>query len=317
MKKGNNKDFRKEFVEKFLNGIENETTWKKSWSYISGRPQNAFTNRKYSGINSMHLKYTENELGYGDPRWATFRQIKESGLKVKKGSHGEKVEYHFAYDKEEKAYVSWSKYNMLKEEKANERYSIHRKYFTVFNGSQIEGLEPYVTFESHINPGKLVEKISCSLNVPIINRNNSARAFYDINKDEIVIPAIGQFGDIYSYDVVALHELSHSTGHEKRLNRDIKNKFRTQKYAYEELVAEFSSCFLSRYSKGIMGAKHFNNHSAYLKHWVEQIKKDNNYLFKAIKDAEKAADYIIDKAKLDVLLETEIEAENHKDEFEL
>ena len=94
MKKGNNKDFRKEFVEKFLNGIENETTWKKSWSYISGRPQNAFTNRKYSGINSMHLKYTENELGYGDPRWATFRQIKESGLKVKKGSHGEKVEYH-------------------------------------------------------------------------------------------------------------------------------------------------------------------------------------------------------------------------------
>ena len=47
------------------------------------------------------------------------------------------------------------------------------------------------------------------------------------------------------------------------------------------------------------------------------IKEDGNQFFKAIKEAEKAADYIIDKAKLDVLLETEIEAENHKDEFEL
>lgn len=310
MKKNN--EFRKEFVEKFLNSIENKTYWQQSWNYISGKPKNAFTHRKYSGINSMNLKFIENEKGYGDPRWATFKQIQEAGYRVRKRSKGETVEYFFAYDNVKKIYISWENYNKL-DDKYKENCSIHAKYFKVFNGSQIEGLELYVTFERRINPGKLVEQISYSLNVPIINRNNSARAFYDINKDEIVMPVIGQFEDSYSYNAVALHELSHATGHEKRLNRDIINKFGTQKYAYEELVAEFSSCFLSMYSKDIMSAEHFNNHNAYLKHWAEQIKKDNNYLFKVIKDAEKAADYIIEKAGLENMLEKEQILENDKE----
>lgn len=318
MKKGNNKDFRKEFLEKVLKSLENETTWKKAWSYVSGSPQNAFTHRKYSGINSMSLKFIENEKGYGDPRWATFRQIKEAGLKVKKGSHGEKVEYHFVYDKEEKAYVSWSKYNMLKdEEKANERYSIHRKYFTVFNGTQIEGLKPFVVFKNDIKIDKLVKNIRKALGVDIEYKNNSSCAYYSSAEDKIIMPEVSQFCDAYSYNAVALHELSHSTGHEKRLNRDITGIFGSNKYAQEELIAELSSCFLSRYSKNIATDEHLKNHCAYLADWRKMIKEDGNQFFKAIKEAEKAADYIIDKAKLDVLLETEIEVENHKDEFEL
>lgn len=299
MKKNN---FRKEFVDEFLKNIESVSNWQKPWNYVSGRPQNAFTGRKYNGINSIKLKKIENEKGYGDPRWATFKQIQEAGYRVKKGSKGETVEYFFAYDKVEKEYISWKDYNELTEEE-KEDCSIHSKYFKVFNGSQIEGIEPYVTFDSNIKIDKLVDTISTALNVEIENRNNSATAYYSISEDKIIMPAAAQFDNAYAHNLAALHELSHSTGAKKRLNRDMKNSFGSEKYAYEELVAEFSACFLSEYSKEIMTEDSFKNHAAYLKSWTDKIKEDDNYLFNAIKDAEKAADYIIKEAQLDNLLE--------------
>lgn len=313
-------DFRKEFVNEFLKTIESKNTWKKTWNHFSGKAENAFTGRKYKGINSIHLKKIENSKGYGDPRWATFNQIQQAGYKVKKGSRGETIEYHFAYNRDKKEYITWNEYNKL-DDKNKGNYSIHAKYFKVFNGSQIEGLDPYVTFDTDIKIDKLVDTISLALNVEIENRNNSNTAYYSIVEDKIIMPLAAQFEDSYSYNATALHELSHATAHEKRLNRDIKNRFGSEKYVYEELVAEFSSCFLSEYSKDIMSAEHFNNHSAYIKSWAEHIKKDNNYLFKAIKDAEKVADYIIEKAELESLLEEaktlEVDKELEKLEKEL
>ena len=43
------------------------------------------------------------------------------------------------------------------------------------------------------------------------------RAFYNLNRDEIVLPERGQFPSANHYYQTALHELGHSTGHPERI----------------------------------------------------------------------------------------------------
>ena len=107
---------------------------------------------------------------------------------------------------------------------------------------------------------------------------------------------------------VALHEMAHSTGHESRLVRFETGVAPTTKsYAREELVAEFSSMFLQQ-ELGIKvtdNEKHFDNHKAYLRHYIEILERDPNELFKAINRAELAAERVIEMGK-----EKEIDREN-------
>ena len=72
------------------------------------------------------------------------------------------------------------------------------------------------------------------------------RAFYNLNRDEIVLPERGQFPSANHYYQTALHELGHSTGHPERMNRDtltqgIGDGFGSPAYAKEELRREISA----------------------------------------------------------------------------
>ena len=72
------------------------------------------------------------------------------------------------------------------------------------------------------------------------------RAFYNLNRDEIVLPERGQFPSANHYYQTALHELGHSTGHPERMNREtltqgISEGFGSPAYAKEELRAEISA----------------------------------------------------------------------------
>lgn len=100
------------------------------------------------------------------------------------------------------------------------------------------------------------------------------------------------FYNSYAYNATALHELSHATGAEKRLNRDIRNAFGTEKYAYEELVAEISACFMSEHIQIEQTEEHVNNHKAYIQSWTKALSEKPELLMKAIRDAEKAANYL-------------------------
>ena len=42
---------------------------------------------------------------------------------------------------------------------------------------------------------------------------------------------------------------------------------------------------------------HFENHKAYIKHYIELLKETPNILFSIIREAEKASDYILNFAK--------------------
>src|SRR6476660_1670507 len=66
--------------------------WVKPWSATPGQnvPQNAVSNRPYSGCNVILLWFTHGR-GWPTPRFLTFKQALEAGGSVRKGEHGTKV----------------------------------------------------------------------------------------------------------------------------------------------------------------------------------------------------------------------------------
>ena len=85
----------------------------------------------------------------------------------------------------------------------------------------------------------------------------------------------------------------HWTGHPSRLNRETSSDINSETYAKEELVAEITSMFVSAKTGIPQTQEHFDNHAAYVDHWVKAIKEDPNALFKAVNQAQKASEEIL------------------------
>ena len=91
------------------------------------------------------------------------------------------------------------------------------------------------------------------------------------------------------------HEMAHSTGHESRLNRQIKNGFGTELYAKEELRAEIASLMMCS-KLGIEAGEMNENHIAYIDSWIKDIKDKPSEIFKACADAEKICEWLFEQA---------------------
>lgn len=123
---------------------------------------------------------------------------------------------------------------------------------------------------------------------------------YSPSIDTVRMPLPEQFNSVYEYYATYMHELAHSTAHENRLNRPTSGTVeqdKKQAYAREELVAEFASLLINTKAGLSMSQEHFDNHAAYLKSWSKAISDNPRELFNVIRDAGKAAEYIIDLAQ--------------------
>jgi antirestriction protein ArdC len=105
--------------------------WVKPWSATPGQnvPQNAVTNRPYSGCNVILLWFTHGR-GWPTPRFVTFKQAQEAGGSVRKGEHGTKVYFVKQLRITE---------GEGEAEQAERLVPMMREY-TVFNVAQCEGL---------------------------------------------------------------------------------------------------------------------------------------------------------------------------------
>ncbi len=291
------KEYRERLAGEFANLLEEkELDWKKEWKAQS-IPVNAKNGRSYRGGNRFYLSIIAMDRGYEDPRWATFNQIKDMGLKLKNAKgKGVTVEYWFPYDSEEKKVLSWQKYRKLGEQ-FGQRYQLRAKYYTVFNASHIEGIEPYENSTVHIEADDLIRSLSDNMGVEILNDGGNS-AFYRVSEDKIHLPAPESFLSSYGYNSTALHELTHATGAVHRLNRNVRGQYGTEEYAFEELVAEISSCFMSAHLQIEQDEQHIQNHKAYVQGWAQTIRKQPDVLFRAIQQAEKATAYMEYKAEL-------------------
>jgi len=82
---------------------------------------------------------------------------------------------------------------------------------------------------------------------PRTDHDGGDKAYYMPLTDSIHLPPRNSFDSSGEYYSTVFHELTHSTGHENRLNRPTLTEvvpFGSETYSKEELVAEFGAAFL-------------------------------------------------------------------------
>ncbi len=310
MNRPKNKDeYRSELAEAFASILEEKgLEWKKEWrGQGGGAPHNGITKASYRGCNAFWLSLVSMMKGYDDPRWVTMVQIMDYDKKyhpnekwhLKKGSKASYVEYWYPYDNTEKKALTWEQYRQALSEGRNEKeFSLSTRYTAVFNAGDIEGMPALEkTDNKDVSFDDLVRKLSESMGVRILT-DGGDEAYYSSRQDRIHLPSPYSFENEYAFNATALHELSHSTGHPSRLNRPQSAFFGTEQYAYEELVAEMSSCFMGTALRIQPTEQHIDNHKAYVQSWISTIRQKPETLVKAIKDAQAAANYMDYKAGL-------------------
>lgn len=286
MKNQSNKtDIFQEITNNIIESLESESgIWQRPWALSLPQRSNV---QYYQGINILILLAKATKEGYQSSQWLTFKQAKELGGIVKKGAKSTKIFYCSSLtikDKEAKD-----------EEESKEIF--FRKQYSVFNIDQIENLpdEFYQTQKTDINQDiKIHDEIDQLIknhNVELISKDQNS-SYFSCKSDLINMPNISKFKDNNSYYATLLHELSHWTGGEKRLNREYLKSYHTnqESRAKEELVAEISSMFLSSYFN-ITAPK--ENHISYIKSWIQILKKDKKAIFTASAQAQKIFNYLI------------------------
>ena len=292
---------RQQIADRILEEIQNNTLeWSRGWHGLdNGAAVNAKTGKRYNGTNLIALYIQAKKQGYKDRRWLTFNQAKELGAQVKAGEKSTRIFHWNEYDVKTKSEPNWKEINKLsKDDKEqyildNIRYSI--SLHSVFNAEQCSGLKEYVapklSAKEMAEQNEKIERVIANSAAPVLYDSEN-RAYYSTKEDKIHLPAIENFKTKNDYYATALHEIAHSTGHESRLNRDMSGEFGSEKYAKEELRAEFASLFIQNELDLNIDGKHFENHSAYIQNWTEAIQEDKNVLFNAIKDAGDIATYV-------------------------
>lgn len=305
-------------IQSFIECLrKDEIPWHRSWS-AAERPINAVTGVAYHGANAMWLSYNQAMQKTDDPRWCTFKQAQAKGWKIKPGSKGTKVEFWSLYDTAEKKKITQKEAKILSDEISLEEFKERIKpissTYTVFNGEQIEGIPLHEVKTYNLNKDELMKKRDVLIkNMALSFEEGGDSAYYNPQSDSITLPQINYFESEYAYMATLLHEAGHATGHESRLNRDLSGAFGSPEYAKEELRAEIASAFTAQ-TLGIdyEQNKYMENHEAYVQNWIKVLENEPGELFSAIKDAEKIADYLIDKGEFTEDLNKSIENEQEQ-----
>lgn len=287
--------FRQEVVELFLQSLSKPPEeWAQGWlAPTAALPFNLMTGNRYRGVNRLKLMLVTQKNHWSDPRWLTFHQITKKEYHLRKGSKSVEIEFFLPYDTEQKVWLDWELYEQLPAEQ-KKNCTFYAKYSRVFNASQVEGVPPYLPEaieEQEISPDRLLQTLSDAMGVRIFH-DGGDQAFYRPSTDTIHLPEQRYFHSDDDYNGTVLHELTHASGAEHRLNRNIRNGFGTDAYAYEELVAEIGSTFMSEYLHMKPSAFHIKNHVAYVRNWIDTLQAKPEILFDAVKEADTAATYM-------------------------
>lgn len=256
--------------------------WKRPWTGSKDGAYSRSTGRAYSLINQLMLKYQGEYL--------TFNQIKEAGGNVKKGERAEIVVFY--------------KPMQIKEQQADgsekDKLIPFLRYYNVFHISQTEGVEAKYKPEE-VKPFDPIEEAE-SISRDYLTRQGiqfenilGNRAFYSPSIDKVTLPLKEQFDLQAEYYSTLFHELTHSTGHEKRLNRLSKDAhFGNEEYSKEELVAEIGAAAVMNYT-GIETDSSIKNNAAYIQSWIKALRGDSKLIVSAAGKAEKAVNLILDR----------------------
>jgi antirestriction protein ArdC len=300
-KSGKKPDVYTIITERMLKALDAGTVpWQMPWEGGSVNwPRNLVSNKQYKGINSFLLRLA----GYKSPYWLTYKQAQELGGNVRKGAESTMVVFWKVGTKEETDDAG----------NKTERNTFLLRYYRVFNLEQCENVKiPKGRITEDAKPNKPTpaqNAEACKAAEQVIadyvyrqptlslNHDGNGRAYYRPGTDSIHMPKQDSFHTPEHYLATLFHEAGHSTGHKSRLKRKgIINfdGFGSHQYAQEELVAEFTSAFLSG-ALDVDTAATFDNSASYLDNWRKALRNPNNkkWLVTAAAAAQKAADLIL------------------------
>lgn len=244
-----------------------------------GLPHNPVGQYSYHGINILCLWASQQDKNYLTAEWATFNQWKSVGAKVRKGEKGTLTVF----------FKSINIDSDLEDDTEKPHRHFIAKAAYVFNIAQVDGYEPPAPRELlPIDRNNAADAFIQSSGAIIYNDSRSA--CYIPSRDEIHLPPEGAFIDAESYYSVALHELVHWTGHADRCARDLRNRFGSEAYAVEELIAELGSAFLCA-EIGISPEPRID-HARYIDSWLKILKNDKRAIFTAAAKASQAATFL-------------------------
>lgn len=301
--------------------------WKKPWFTEGTMqwPRN-LSGRHYNGMNSLMLLMHCEQQGYKHPIFCTFDRVTglnfsktKDGMKPCVDISGNKLPT-VTVNKGEKSFpvfltvftvvdangnkIKYEDYKQMPESE-RELYKVFPKLqvYNVFNIDQTNMSEARPDLYEKFTADMVVEKpqstdgmfqfapmdkmIAENLWICPIMPTYGDDAFYSISRDCIVIPEQKQFVSGESFYSNLFHEMTHSTGAEKHLNRLKPSSFGSAEYAKEELVAELTAALVAQYY-GM--DKHIKDDSAaYLKSWLGSLKEDPAFIKTVLLDVKRAS----------------------------
>jgi antirestriction protein ArdC len=311
--------------------------WQKDWvgSGADGTAKNYVSKKEYTGANfllNFDVKFDEDGKGYlvpikfVQPYYLTFNQIRETKASLKKDSKARRVIYYtmiFNYDNGTLKFKTTDKAKFTEFVKSQgltkEDLKAHLvkipviKYYNVFRADDCTGLKfPSDKIDSKkVNPIEQAQQLIDGYKNPPTYTFIGDRAYYQPSTDTLNMPKITAFNKEASYYCTYFHELTHSTGAKKRLDRDFSGKFGSKNYAYEELIAELGAVFMCSEAGILFQTK--ENSAKYLKNWntvlVTELENDNRFFLKASAQSQKAVNYILNRNS-----DSENEEEEKKEE---
>lgn len=291
------RDLYQEVTNKIIWMIEQGVApWRRTWSTY-GLARNYATSHIYTGINLILMNNTAHPIPY----FMTFNQVKEQNGQIRKGAKAEMVIYFNVFYKDG-ADQTLTKEQARSRASQGEEIQVLKfiKYYNVFNIADIEGINFEIP-EIELKQNEKIEQCESIIeqmpNRPEFRRIDGNRAFYSPAFDFVNMPAIAQFDTAEDYYATFFHELTHATGHASRLGREeVMNPqtFGSRPYSREELVAEMGASFLCS-SVQIDFDNIIENNAAYLAGWLKILKEDSKFIFKAAAEAQKAADYVLNR----------------------
>mgnify|MGYP003143565701 FL=1 len=268
--------------------------WRKEWDCTNGgKQQNILSHHIYTGQNPALLAFYQMARGYPLPLWAGGGQIKTKGWKIRKGSKA--------------CYICVpSKYQIEVENTFGEKVKESRTggfYFSpIFNVKDIEGEDKDEIIARHQGeadqPRPEPERMeNCEKAFAAYHRRETLetqwsgeRACYSPSLDIVTMPERKKFHSAHALYSTWAHELAHSTGHSKRLKRDMTGMYGLDKYAKEELIAELAAYLISDELQINSDEK---NHANYLQSWIKCLRKDPSILKDSLRQANAAKNYIL------------------------
>jgi antirestriction protein ArdC len=262
--------------------------WRQPWLGMTntGRPANVVSGKAYCGINPMLLALHQHRHGFRSRWYGTFNQWRDQGGRIMRrpndvppGEWGAGIIYYCP--------VTKTVTDPITGEESEEKYPL-LKCYSVFSVDQVEG--------DHLD--HLRAKDDGPLNTEFVDfepaeraiaateadiRYIGDRAFYRRDTDHIQVPPKNRYAQPNEFYSTCFHELSHWS----EVRTDWKGD-----YAEGELRAEIAAAYMLA-ELGVPQSSDLSNHQAYLANWLQALRNDNKFIFRASTAANRAADYVL------------------------